>query len=212
MADLILTNGKIFTAWDEKPWVSAVAVNDGRFLSVGDEAIEHKGPKTEVIDLKGKTVIPGLTDSHNHLLYYGKTALLWADLGGCKSIAELQDRLRAHDKERPSEWIRGIGFDHEVFAEKRFPTREDLDKVSREKPIFVVRLCGHAIVANSKAIELAGPENLPESAGRAACSRKTTLIPSGKRCPIQHSSSLSRLPHSQRIRPAPRESPPSIVS
>ena len=163
-ADLILTNGKVFTLWEERPWVAAVAVGDGRVLAAGDEAevMRFGTPHTEVIDLQGKTVVPGFTDSHNHLLYYGQTALLWADLGGCRSMDELLDRLREHDKNRPSEWILGIGFDHEILAEHRMPTRDDLDKVSRTKPIFIVRLCGHACVANSKAIELAGPERLPE--------------------------------------------------
>ncbi len=164
VAELILTNGKVFTLWNERPWVSALAVVDGRILATGDDAeiAEFRGPRTEVIDLGGKTVVSGFTDSHNHLLYYGQSALLWADLGGCRSMDELLNRLREHDKNRPSEWILGIGFDHEVLAERRMPTKDDLDQVSPDKPIFIVRLCGHACVANSKAIELAGPERLPE--------------------------------------------------
>lgn len=167
-AELILTNGKVFTLWNERPWVSAVAVGDGRILAAGDdtEVAESRGPRTEVIDLGGKTVVPGFTDSHNHLLYYGQSALLWANLDGCRSMDELLDRLREHDKNRPSEWILGIGFDHEILAERRMPTRDDLDKVSTTKPIFIVRLCGHACVANSRAIEIAGPERLPESGRR----------------------------------------------
>ena len=167
-AELILTNGCIFTCWDQRPWASAVAVGGGRFLAVGDDSIvgEFRTSDTDIIDLHGRTVIPGLTDSHNHLLYFGTTALLWADLTNCRSMDELLDRLRAHDAAKPSDWILGIRFDHEILAERRMPTREDLDKVSRDKPVFIVRLCGHAVVANSKAIELAGPERLPESGRR----------------------------------------------
>ena len=192
MADLLLTNGKIFTAWDDKPWVSEVAVKGGRFLLVGDEAIEHKGPKTEVIDLKGKTVIPGLTDSHNHLIYYGKLALLWSDLGGCRSIAEICDRLRAHafpsaleggGECRPAEWILGAGFDQEILAERRFPTREDLDQVSRDQPVLISRLCGHACVVNSRAIELAGPERLPERGRQTGLLTENDMNPVWERIP-----------------------------
>jgi len=193
-ADLILTNGRIFTLWDERPWVSAVAVGNGRVLAVGDDSIvgEFRTSETEIVDLGGRTVVPGFTDSHNHLLYYGQTALLWADLTGCRSMDELLNRLRAHAsssaldgvsgrpgspphpnplpsrerESRTSDWILGIRFDHEILAERRMPTREDLDKVSRDKPVFIVRLCGHAVVANTKAIELAGPERLPESGRR----------------------------------------------
>ncbi len=179
-ADLILTNGKVFTLWDERPWVSALAVGDGRVLAAGDDAEinAYRGPQTEVVDLKGKTVVPGFTDSHNHLLYYGQTALLWADLGGCRSIDEMMDRLRVHADQRPSDWILGIGFDHEVLAERRMPTKDDLDKVSMDRPVFIVRLCGHACVANSKAIELAGPERLPESG------RETGLLTEDDQNPV----------------------------
>ena len=170
-ADLILKNGRFFTLSPECPWTSAVAIKDGRILALGDEALRLDGPKR---DLEGRTVVPGFTDSHIHLIYYGTSKLMWADLGGCRSIGEIQDRLRKHSEGKPSEWILGIGFDHEILAERRFPTRHDLDEVSRDaagasipicrdKPIFIVRLCGHATVANSKAIELAGPENLPAS-------------------------------------------------
>ncbi|MCX6375863.1 MAG: amidohydrolase [Armatimonadetes bacterium] len=167
-AELILTNGRIFTLWDERPWASAVDVGNGRILAVGDysDAGEFRTSETEIVDLGGRTVIPGLTDSHNHLLYYGQTALHWADLTGCRSMDELLNRLRAHDAATCSDWILGIRFDHEILAERRMPTREDLDKVSTEKPVFIVRLCGHAVVANSKAVELAGPERLPESGRR----------------------------------------------
>ena len=168
-ADLILKNGRFFTLSPECPWTSAVAIKDERILALGDEALGLEGTVT---DLGGRTVVPGFTDSHIHLIYYGTSKLMWADLGGCRSIREIQDRLRRHAKERPSEWILGIGFDHEILAERRFPTRRDLDEVSRDaagasipicrdKPIFIVRLCGHACVANSKAIELAGPDKLP---------------------------------------------------
>ncbi len=179
-ADLILTNGRFFTLDPVMPWAAAVAVAGDRILATGglDEIAAYKGPDTEVIDLMGKTVIPGLTDSHIHLVLYGMDTLFRADLGGCRSIGEMQDRLRAFDKERSPEWIIGCGFDHEIFAEKRFPTRQDLDEVSRDKPIIVVRLCGHAIVVNSKAIELGDADKLPASG------RETGLLTEDDQDPV----------------------------
>ncbi len=179
-ADLILTNGRIFTLDPVRPWVSAVAIAGDRILATGrhDEAAVYQGPDTEVIDLLGKTVIPGLTDSHIHLALYGMDTLFRADLSGCRSIGEIQDRLRAFDAERSPEWIIGCGFDHEIFAEKRFPTREELDEVSREKPIIIVRLCGHAIVVNSAAIEAGDADKLPASG------RETGLLTEDDQDPV----------------------------
>ncbi|MDH7482879.1 MAG: amidohydrolase [Armatimonadota bacterium] len=162
-ADIILTNGKVFTL-SQTVWASAVAIRDGRFVYVGsdDEVEDYIGPNTEQIDLEGRTVIPGLIDSHVHLLYYGRNKLLRADLNGCKSIKEIIQRLQAHDEKRRGEWILGWGFDQEILAERRFPTRHDLDQFN--KPVLISRLCGHACVVNSKAIELVGPEKIPDSA------------------------------------------------
>jgi len=159
-ADLILKNGRFLTLSAGRPWASALAIKDGRILAVGDETLSLDGPVT---DLGGRPVVPGFTDSHIHLIHYGISKLMWADLGGCRSVAEMQDRLRKHAEKTPSEWIMGIGFDDAILAECRFPTRLELDEVSRDKPVFVVRLCGHACVANSKAIELAGADKLPAS-------------------------------------------------
>lgn len=185
-ADLILANGRFFTLSPKCPWTRAIAIKDGRILALGDEALAFDGPVT---DLQGRIAVPGFTDSHIHLIDYGTSKLMWADLGGCRSIGEIQERLRKHATERPSEWIVGIGFDHEILAERRFPTRQDLDEVSRDaagasipicrdKPIFIVRLCGHACVANSKAIELAGPEKLPASG------RETGLLTEDDQGPV----------------------------
>ncbi|MDI6829549.1 MAG: amidohydrolase family protein, partial [Armatimonadota bacterium] len=176
-ADLILMNGKIFTPL-QTAFASAVAIKNGRFVCVGsDEEVEkHAGLGTEQIDLEGRTVIPGLTDSHVHLLYYGRNSLMRADLSGCRSINEILQRLEAHDKKRRGEWILGWGFDQEILAERRFPTRQELDRF--DKPVLISRLCGHACVVNSKAIELAGSEKIPEMG------RKTGLLTEDDMNPI----------------------------
>lgn len=175
-ASLIITNGKFFTLSDP-PWASAVAIKDGRFLYVGtnDGVREYSGKSTEHIDLQGKTVIPGLIDSHAHLMYYGRNRLMRADLGGCHTIAEILDRLQKHDALRRGEWILGWGFDQEMLAERRFPTRQELDRF--DKPVVITRLCGHACVVNSKAIELAGPERLPKEGVKTGLLTENDMSP-----------------------------------
>jgi len=157
-ASLVLTNGNILTFNPSTPRAEAVAVYDGKILAVGEnnEIKRYINKKTRIIDLKGKTVVPGLTDCHAHMLGLGRflTAL---DLRNVESIRELKRKVNKFaDKKPKDEWILGGRWDQEKFAEKRFPTRWDLDSVVRDKPVFLLRVCGHIAVCNSKALELAG--------------------------------------------------------
>lgn len=112
---------------------------------------------TEVIDLGGAAVVPGLIDAHTHLLDYGTEAVRSADLTGCRSIREVQDTLRRFRAENPgAPWLLGRRFDQELFEERRWITRADLDEVSSEVPIMVSRLCLHAVVVNSAALRIIG--------------------------------------------------------
>jgi len=184
-ADLILRNGRFFTLSAAAPRVSALAISGGRIIAIGGdgEVAAFRAPQTEEIDLGGRVVIPGLTDSHIHLILYGVSALVWCDLAGSRSIDEIVRRLRAHAPSRSCEWILGRGFDQEILAERRFPTREDLDLVSRERPVLVSRLCGHACVANSRAIELAGPGRLPESGRESGLLTEDDMDPLWEKIP-----------------------------
>jgi predicted amidohydrolase YtcJ len=122
---------------------------------VGDYAQIRSLASTETnrIDLAGKTVTPGFCDSHIHLLSFGMQLLRQADLVASASIEDVLSRL-LHLVTRTSGWIEGHGFDHEKLAERRFPTRDDLDRVSRDRPIIISRICGHASVVNSAALAL----------------------------------------------------------
>lgn len=155
IADQIFANARIYTLDPSGSFAEAIAVKDGRIIAVGslDDVRQSSGPSTVEMDLGGNTVIPGCIDSHCHLLMHGVACTRSANLSGCRSITELSDRLRRHREKNPnSPWLTGEGFDQEMFSDGRWITREDLDKVSSEVPVMVIRLCYHAIVANSAAL------------------------------------------------------------
>jgi predicted amidohydrolase YtcJ len=111
---------------------------------------------TDVVDAKGKTVLPGLIDAHGHVMSLGFAALQ-LDLTGTTSIAELQARLKAYAAANPdARWILGRGWNQELWTEKRFPTAADLDAVVGDRPVWLGRVDGHAAVANSAALRAAG--------------------------------------------------------
>jgi predicted amidohydrolase YtcJ len=154
-AHLVLTGANLITLDPQRPRATAMAVRDGRIVRVGEErdVLPLAGPRTERIDLAGRTVTPGFIDSHVHLLWYGTQLLRQADLVGSASIDEVLARLSAVGQ-RSDGWIQGHGFDQDKLRERRFPTRADLDRVARDRPIVISRICGHAVVVNSAALAL----------------------------------------------------------
>lgn len=155
-AEKIYVNGRVYTMEREAEAVEAFAVRDGKIAAVGTTEEIRKIPHEETVDLQGRTVLPGFIDAHLHLLAYG-AGLLSVELRGTDSIARVLDLLRQRAGTTPKgEWIRGLNFDQETFAEGRMPTREDLDAVSTEHPILISRYCQHVHVANSLALKLAG--------------------------------------------------------
>jgi predicted amidohydrolase YtcJ len=140
--DAIFYNGKIITVVTEYDVSEAFAVSNGRFLAVGDSAEVRAlaGPDTRLVDLRGHAVIPGLIDNHNHQYHLVLLSLRGIDLQDIDSLAEMLDRLgRAVKTAAPGDTIytRMGGWDPGDFPEKRAPTRQDLDRVSREHPIVV---------------------------------------------------------------------------
>jgi predicted amidohydrolase YtcJ len=159
VADLVLTNGKIYTLDSSHRWASALAVRGETIVAVADSGAEIKvwiGPKTRVVDLQGKFAMPGFNDAHVHLASAGQ-AKLEVNLEGVRSVAEMQDRIRNHLKEfQAGEWITGRGWDHTLWPEKVFPTRQELDAVSTNHPMFFYRVDGHVAIVNSRALAIAG--------------------------------------------------------
>ncbi|MHA1984378.1 MAG: amidohydrolase [Candidatus Hodarchaeales archaeon] len=158
-ADLILYNGKIITIDTNEAIHEAVACLFGRFLAIGatNDILRFKGEKTKIIDLQGKSGIPGLIDSHSHMIANGLARKLYIDLSmesGIRSISDIQDRLRSRAKKVvEGEWIIGYQEDDSKLKEKRHPTRKELDEVSRKHPVMVETVGGHFRVVNSKAFE-----------------------------------------------------------
>lgn len=158
--DYLLINGEIFTMDNEKPVVQALAIKNDRIIATGttEEIKNFKNAHTKVIDLDGRTVIPGLNDSHLHFYSTGLYLDL-VDLMGSTSIHEVKEQVRRYINERnikPGTWIRGRGWNQEHFTdEKRFITRQDLDDITTDHPLLLYRTCGHVLIANSKAIEMA---------------------------------------------------------
>lgn len=157
-ADLVLTNGVIYTVDPARPRVEAVAIKGERIVAVGTskEIQVWAGKETRVLDLKGRFAMPGFNDAHIHFAGGGQ-AKLAVEFGGSMSLVEFQQRIRARLSEfKPGEWITGRGWDHTLWPEKRFPRREDLDTVSKSHPMIFTRVDGHVAIANSLALQKAG--------------------------------------------------------
>ena len=157
-ADLVLINGKILTMNPTQPYADAVAIEDERIIQVGtNRAVTSSvGNETKVVDLKGKTVVPGFIDTHIHIADFG-AVLTWLDLWDVTSIKELQTRLKTYVQKTPKgNWIIGRGWEQNSFAEKHLPTCYDLDIVSPDNPVILYQKYGQMAIANSKALEIAG--------------------------------------------------------
>ena len=154
--DMTFLNGNIYTMEREGSRVEALGIKDGLIVFTGSNKEAALYESEQVIDLQGKTVIPGMADSHLHMYAYcqNQTAV---DLAGAKSIEEMVKLMssKAAVVEK-GKWIKGVNFDQTKWKENRFPTRRDLDRISTEHPIVIRRCCLHALVANTKALELAG--------------------------------------------------------
>ncbi|MGU2335551.1 amidohydrolase family protein [Pseudomonas aeruginosa] len=158
-ADLILHNGRFHTVDRDNPTATAVAIKDGKFLAVGNdaEAMLHRGSATQVIDLQKRTVIPGLNDSHLHLIRGGLNYNLELRWEGVPSLADALRMLKNQAERTPSpQWVRVVGGWNEFqFAEKRMPTLEELNKAAPDTPVFVLHLYDRALL-NRAALRVVG--------------------------------------------------------
>ena len=154
--DLIVTNANIYTVDADFSKASSIAVRDGKFLAVGDSGdIEEKYTAKEMLDAKGKTMVPGLIDAHCHFYGLGQNQQV-VDLVGTQSFDEVMERVVAFQKERPSDFILGRGWDQNDWEVKEFPNKQKLDELFPDTPVALERIDGHAYLVNQKALDMAG--------------------------------------------------------
>jgi predicted amidohydrolase YtcJ len=182
-------HGRIYTNDPQQPWAAAMGIAGGKIRCIG--SIEHilldcggSAEGAEIVQLKGKFVMPGFNDAHVHLGGAGAD-LLQVRLNGADSIAKVQKRVEdAVAQHKVGEWVAGSGWDHTLWPEKKFPTREQLDVVSPRNPVILTHVSGHVAVANSLALKLAGiNRDTPNPAGgvieRGADGEPTGMLEEG---------------------------------
>ena len=159
----VFINGNVLTLDDENRVVEAISVRDNLIEALGssDEIKAMATPDTIVVDLAGKTLMPGFIDAHGHFPGSGATALaanlFSPPLGPVKNIADLLQAMKQQlPNPGPGVWVQGLGYDDSLLAENRHPTRAELDQVSTEYPLVASHISGHMVVANSRALELVG--------------------------------------------------------
>ncbi|MDQ8151182.1 MAG: amidohydrolase [Gemmatimonadota bacterium] len=158
VADLVVTNGRIYTADAARPVVDAMAIRGGRVVFVGDRAGAKAltGAATQVLDLDGQTVIPGMTDAHAHVLGLGQS-LRNVDLVGTTSYDAVIARVVERAMQTPKgEWIIGRGWDQNDWGDTRWPSHEALSRAVPDHPVYLERVDGHAAVVNALAMQRAG--------------------------------------------------------
>src|SRR5262245_43055323 len=154
-ADRIFVNGKIWTADEVQPAAEALAIRGEKIVAVGttEEVKKLAGPKTTVVDLHGRLVVPGFQDSHAH---WPGSSVNEVDLHGTETLAEFQKRLAEFAKAHPQlRWITGHGWGYSAFPNQT-PDRKYIDAVISDRPVYVRERDGHMGLANTKALQLAG--------------------------------------------------------
>lgn len=154
--DLLIYNAKIYTIDSSFSVAEAMAVKDGKIIETGStKDITSKYTSDNKVDAQGKFIYPGFIDAHAHFYRYG-LGLQTADLAGTTSWEEILNRLQTFSKENPNGWLIGRGWDQNDWPVKEFPTKEKLDELFPDRPVYLVRVDGHAAIANQKALDIGG--------------------------------------------------------
>jgi predicted amidohydrolase YtcJ len=182
VADLVFKNGNIYTANGRQPRAEAIAVRKDRIIFVGSnrDAQKYVGKTTRVVDLNGKTLLPGMTDAHHHLFGVGFREVT-LNLEGINSLEDFLAKVKARvDQTQPGAWVTGRGWIETFWKPPVFPTRWDLDQVAPNNPVFLDRADGHGAVANSAALKIASVDkNTPSPFGGEISKDKQTGEPNG---------------------------------
>ncbi len=160
-ADTVFFNGNIHTVNDRQPHAEAIAVKGGRIVFVGSdaEAAKYKTDGVRIVDLQGRTVVPGMTDAHCHIFGIGAREMN-LNLEGTSSLDDFLAKVKERVQQTPpGQWVTGRGWIETFWKPQAFPTRLDLDKISPDNPVFLNRADGHGAVVNSAALKIAGIDN-----------------------------------------------------
>ena len=156
MLDKLFINGEIYSMKKEGEKFQSLGIKDGKITFLGtDEEAKNLSSK-ELINLKGKMMIPGMADAHLHLYAYCQN-LTFVDLSKVHNINEMISLMKEKVKNvKKGDWVKGVNFDQSKWKENRFPTLEEMNSISKDNPVIIKRCCLHAVVANSRALEIAG--------------------------------------------------------
>lgn len=181
-ADLLFVNGNVHTLDERQPHAEAIATKGDRISFVGSnkDAEKFRGPNTKTVDLTGKTVVPGLTDSHCHIFGIGERESN-LNLEGANTLeaflAKVKERVTKTER---GKWVTGRGWIETFWKPPQFPTRSDLDKIAPDNPVLLERADGHASIANSAALKIAGiTKETPNPFGGEILKDKKTGEPTG---------------------------------
>ena len=154
--DFLVINANVYTVDSVFSTASAFAIEDGRFVAIGnEEEIQNRYTSSRILDAEGKTIVPGFIDAHCHFYGLGMNRQI-ADLSGTSSFEEVIQRMVAFQKENKSVVLRGRGWDQNDWEVKLFPSKERLDQLFPDTPVVLERIDGHAYLVNQKALEMAG--------------------------------------------------------
>ena len=178
--DLLLINGNVYTVNEKQPRAETIAIKRDRIVFVGSKEDAKKFNGARTVDLSGKTVVPGLTDSHCHIFGIGERELT-LNLEGTNTLMDFLAKVSERGtKTEPDKWITGRGWIETFWKPAQFPTRQDLDKVAPHNPVFLTRADGHAAVANSAALAIAKiDKTTPNPFGGEILKDKQTGDPTG---------------------------------
>ncbi len=154
--DLLVYNAQIYTVDSLFNQAEAMAIKDGKIVAIGNKAdLRKEFDAIDSLDAQAKSIYPGFIDGHAHFLAYGQ-GLQTVDLVGTQSWAEIVEKVKNFAAQNPEGWILGRGWDQNDWADKRFPTNDELNDLFPDRPVLLNRVDGHAAIANQKALELAG--------------------------------------------------------
>lgn len=180
---MLYINGEVITVNEKDQIVEAVAVKGNKIVAVGsnEDILRLKDKNSEIIDLKGNTLVPGFIDSHLHISIYGSNCVsISCKDKNMRTIQDLLQAIKVKARQTPKgHWIRAWGYNEDNFSDKRFPTKEELDDVTTDHPIIITRTCAHISVVNSPALRIGNIDrNTPDPIG-GKIERTETGEPSG---------------------------------